>query len=105
MIICRARFVIKTGKVPKMLKILVGMHQGESKIRQRTRLSVYWPNMDVDTSNATKSCDSCTSRLPLPPAEPLHPHEQATRPFQFVHVDIEEVDSHQFLVIVDQFSG
>ena len=88
-----------------MWKILVGMHQGEPKMRQRARLSVYWPNMDVDISNAAKSCDSCISRLPSSPAEPLRPHEPATRPFQFVHADIGEDDGRQFLVIVDRFSG
>ena len=105
MIVCGARVVIPRTKVSEMLKILVGMHQGESKMRQRARLSVYWPNMDVDISNAVKSCDSCISRLPSPPAEPLRPHEPATRPFQFVHADIGEDDGRQFLVIVDQFSG
>ena len=105
MIVCGARVVIPRAKVPEMLKILVGMHQGETKMRQRARLSVYWPNMDVDISNAAKSCDSCISRLPSPPAEPLHLHKLATRPFQFVHADIGEDDGRQFLVIVDQFSG
>ena len=61
--------------------------------------------MDVDISNAAKSCDSCTSNLPTLPAEPLRPHEPATRPFQFIHADIGEVDGRQFPVIVDQLSG
>jgi hypothetical protein len=81
------------------------MHQGETKMRQRARLSVYWPNMDVDILNAAKSCDSCTSHLPSLPAETLRPHEPATRPFQCIHADIGEDDGRQFLVIVDQFSG
>jgi hypothetical protein len=105
MIVCGARVVIPRAKVPEILKTLVGMHQGETKMRQRARLSVYWPNMDVDISNAAKSCDSCTSHLPSLPAEPLRPHEPATRPFQFIHADIGEEDGRQFLVIVDQFTG
>ena len=105
MIVCGARVVIPRAKVPEILKILVSMHQGATKMRQRARLSVYWPNMDADISNAAKSCDSCTSHLPSPPPEPLRSHEPATRPFQFVHADIGEEDGRQFLVIVDQFSG
>ena len=105
MIVCGARVVIPRAKVPEMLKILVGMHQGATKMRQRARLSVYWPNMDAEINNAAKSCESCVKHLPSQPAEPLRPHEPATRPFQFVHADIGEDDGRQFLVIVDQFSG
>ena len=104
MIVCGARVVIPRAKVPEMLKILVGMHQGATKMRQRARLSVYWPNMDADINNAAKSCESCVKHLPSQPAEPLRPHELATRSFQFVHADIGEDDGRQFLIIVDQFS-
>jgi hypothetical protein len=103
MIVCGARVVIPRAKVPDILKTLGGMHQSESKMHQRARLSVYWPNMDVEISNAAKSCDSCASHLPSPPAEPLRPHEPATRPFQFIHANIGEDDGRYFLVIVDQF--
>ena len=105
MIVCGARVVIPSAKVPEMIKILIGMHQSATKMRQRARLSGYWPHMDKDIANAAKDCDSCISRLPSPPAEPLCPHEPATRPFQFVHADIGEEDGRHFLVIVDQFSG
>ncbi len=91
MIVGGARVVIPRAKVTEIFKTLVEMHQGETKMRQRARLSVYWPNMDVDISNAAKSCDSCTSHLPSLPAEPLCPHEPATRTFQFI-ADIGEDD-------------
>ena len=105
MIVCGARVVIPRALVPKMLDILSRMHQGASKMRQRARLSVYWPGMDNDISNAAANCESCVSRLPSPPAEPLRPHEKATRPFQQIHGDIGEDDGRQFLAIVDAFSG
>ena len=47
MIVCGARVVIPRALVPKMLDILSRMHQGASKMRQRARLSVYWPGMDT----------------------------------------------------------
>ena len=105
MIVCGSRVVIPREKVSEMLKILVGMHQGSTKMRQRARLSVYWPHMDADINNAAKSCESCVRHLPSQPAEPLRPHHPAARPFQFVHADIGEDDGRHFLVIVDQFSG
>ena len=105
MIVCGARIVVPRSKVPEILKTLVNMHQGETKMRQRARLSVYWPNMDVDIANAAKTCDTCTSHRPSPPAEPLQPHEPAKRPFQFVHADLGEDDGRHFLAIVDQYTG
>ena len=57
---------------------------------------MYWPNMDVDITNAALTCEECVSQLPSLPAEPLKKHQPATRPFKIIHTDI---------VIVDQFSG
>ena len=74
-------------------------------MRQRARLSMYWPNMDVDITNAASTCEECVSQLPSLPAEPLKKHQPATRPFEIIHTDIGEVDGRHFLVIVDQFSG
>lgn len=68
MIVCGPRVVIPRAKVPEMLKILVGMHQGSTKMRQWARLSVYWPHMDADINNAAKSCESCVRQLPSQPA-------------------------------------
>ena len=105
MIVCGARVVVPRSKVHEMLNALLQMHQGASKMRQRARLSVYWPGMDVDIANAAKNCESCTSRLPSHPAEPMRPHEPAKRPFEQLHADLGEDDNRHFLVIVDAFSG
>ena len=105
MIVCGARIVIPRSKVKEMLNILLSMHQGASKMRQRARLSVYWPGMDADITNIASSCSSCISHLPSLPAEPLRPHPPATRAFEQVHADLGEDDGRHFLVIVDSFSG
>ena len=104
-IVAGARVVVPRSVVSEILEILLKMHQAESKMRQRTCLCVYWPGMDVDIANAARNCDSCITRLPSLPAEPLRPHEAATRPFQFVHADVGEDNGHHFLTIVDTFSG
>ena len=74
-------------------------------MRQCARLTFNWPDLDAEINNTANSFESCVSRLPSQQAEPLHPHESATSPFQFVHADIGEDDVRHFLVIVDQFSG
>lgn len=60
--------------------------------------------MDIDIANAAATCETCTSLLPSLPAETLQPYEPATRPFEFLHADLGEVDGRHFQVIVDQFN-
>ena len=52
MIVLDARVVIPRALVTETLRTLSGMYQGASKMRQRARLSVYWPHMDIDIANA-----------------------------------------------------
>jgi hypothetical protein len=70
-------------------------------MRQRARLLLYWPHMDVDIAHTAASCEECVSQLPFLPAEPLQHHEPATQPFEFLHTDLSEVEGRLFLVIVD----
>ena len=105
MIVVGARVVIPKSMCAETLRSLVAMHQGVTKTRQRARVSVYWPNMDVDIANATQSCEDCTRRLPSLPSEPLKQHPQATRPFEHIHADIGTDKGRDFLVIVDSYSG
>lgn len=91
--------------VRETIQTLCTMYQGASKMRQRARLSVYWPHMNVDIANAAATCEDCISLLPFLPAEPLISNEPATRPFDFLHADLGRDDGRYFLVIVDQFSS
>ena len=81
------------------------MHQGATKLRQRARLTVYWPGMDIDITNAARSCQSCTEKLPSLPREPLIQHQAATRPFEQLHSDLATINGRDFLIIADQYSG
>jgi len=58
-------------------KDLMQMCQGEIRLRQRARMSMYWLNMDAEINNAAKSCESCTKRLPSHRPEPMRQHQPA----------------------------
>ena len=105
MVVVGARVVIPKSLRHQILRDLLLMHQGATKLRQRARLTIYWPNMDNDITNAARSCDECVSRLPSHQREPLRPHDPASRPFEQVHADLGSVNGRHFLTIVDQFSG
>jgi hypothetical protein len=105
MVVVGSRVVIPKALQRDVLKDLLLMHQGATKLRQRARMSIYWPNIDAEIVNAARSCERCTSSLPSHPPEPLRPHEPATRPFEHIHGDLGEFNGQHFLVLVDQFSG
>lgn len=105
MIVAGSRLVIPESCRRQILQDLVAMHQGATKLRQRARLSLYWPGMDRDILVAAQQCSSWTEMMPSNPREPLKPHEEATRPFEQIHADFAAVRGRNFLILVDQFSG
>ncbi|XP_032784417.2 uncharacterized protein K02A2.6 [Daphnia magna] len=105
MIVMGARVVIPKALQGDLLRDLLKMHQGTTKLRQRARLSVFWPNMDAEIVNLAGACEECTSSLPSHPPEPLRPHEPASRPFEQIHADLCQLNGRHFLIQVDAFSG
>jgi hypothetical protein len=104
LILVGPRVVIPASLRQEIIRRLLQMHQGATKLRQRAHLSVYWPSMDNDVIVAAKFCPSCTERLPSHPAEPLLP-APASRPFEFIFVDLGAYRGRDFLIVADQFSG
>ena len=105
MIVVGSRIVVPKTMRQSIIQDLLEMHQGATKLRQRARSSIYWPNMDVDISNAAGTCITCTKELPSHQPEPLQQRQPATRPFEQIHTDLCEMNGRHFLVLVDQFSG
>lgn len=105
MIVAGPRVVVPQLLRRDILQDLLKMHQGATKLRQRARMSIYWPGIDADIINMARTCEECVSRLPSLPPEPLHPHQPASRPFEVVHADLGTFRGRHFLVVVDQFSG
>lgn len=105
MTVLGARIVVPKSIRQDIIRDLLRMHQGATKLRQRARLSLYWPGMDNEIANAAQTCDECVKRLPSHAAETLRTHDPATRPFEQIHADLGEVNGRNFLIMVDQFSG
>lgn len=98
MIVAGSRIVIPEACRRKLLQDLVQMHQGTTKLRERARLTLYWPGMDRDVEIAAQSCKSCTEMMPSNQPEPLQPHQPATRPFEQVHADFATVNGRSWLI-------
>ena len=104
-IVFGARVVIPHALRRDIIKDLLLLHQGATKLRQRARLSLYWPGMDGEIASAATTCDECVKTLPSNPPEPMQPHEPAVRPFEQIHADLCTVNGKHYLVLVDQLSG
>jgi len=87
------------------LQRLLSMHQAADKMMARARKSLWWPLITRDVQNMALTCKPCQEYKPSNRDEPLRQHEAATYPFQFVHMDLGEVNGKYFLISVDQYSG
>jgi hypothetical protein len=97
-------FVPKELRQTYLLRLL-SMHQAADKMTARARKSLWWPLITRDVQNMALTCKPCQEYKPSNRDEPLRPHEVATFPFQFVHMDLGEVNGKYFLISVDQYSG
>ena len=85
------------------------MHYGEEKMYNFLREEYFWRDMRKQISAFPKSCDWCARLKPNLLPYNMLTHIQATRPFEVVCVDIQEVGPSSAgytsnLVCVDTFS-
>lgn len=64
-------------------------HQGMVRTKERARLVVYWPGMEVDIENIRTilSCKLCQDSLPLKQTEPIILKPKPQQPFQEIAAD------------------
>ena len=101
-IVYKNRLFIPTELRYTYLQRLLAMHQAEAKMMARARKSLWWPFITNDVANMALSCKTCQEYKPSNRAEPLRAHKPATYPFQFIHMDLGEVNGKYFLIAVDQ---
>lgn len=80
-------------------------HIGIVKMKLLARSYVYWKNIDTDIEHRVKSCRACRLEQNEPAKVPLHHWEEATAPWQRIHVDFAgPVAGHQLFVVVDAYT-
>ena len=80
-------------------------HLGTSKMKALARSYVWWPNLDRDIEDLTRSCEQCQNQKSRPSTtKPSHPWIYPTSPWERVHADFAEFAGKQYLLIVDAFS-
>ncbi|KAK3918805.1 hypothetical protein KUF71_008053 [Frankliniella fusca] len=104
LVILNDRIVVPEVLRPKVLKRLHAAHLGMDKTKSRARQSVYWPGLSNDIETLIRECRICERHSAQNFKEPLIPHEIPQLRFQKVSVDIMELDSKCYLVLVDNLS-
>ena len=99
------RIVIPSALRYQALKALHSAHQGVEGMRARAATSIYWPGINASIAQVRANCRYCDSITPSQARQSLQPLPSSTYPFQFVCADAFELRGHQYLVVVDKFSG
>jgi len=88
----------------ELLNELHHTHMGTVKMKSVARSYIWWPGIDNDIQNITKSCVFCLAHGNNPPKSVLHSWPWPEGPSQRVHLDfLGLVDGKMFIVIIDSF--
>ena len=96
--------------VPQSMKseMLAAIHQSHlsaEACKKRAREVLFWPGLCQDIQDIVEKCGVCNSMKRHQPKEPLMPQKVPNRPWEMVGTDILELESQNYLVIVDYYSG
>lgn len=104
-LMCGSRVVVPSKLRTRVLESLHEGHLGTVKMKSLARSYVWWPGIDKQIENITKTCSGCQSIQNAPPQAPLHPWEWPSAPWQRVHIDFAgPFMNSMFLVAVDAHS-
>jgi hypothetical protein len=99
------RIIIPSILRKNILNSLHSAHQGVEGMRARAAMTVYWPGLNTSIKQTRDNCTLCNKISPSNAREPLQIMSLPHFPFQQICMDGFEIGGHQYLAIVDKFSG
>ncbi|CAL9690514.1 unnamed protein product [Knipowitschia caucasica] len=104
-LMCGSRVVVPQKLRTKVLDSLHEGHLGTVKMKNLARSYVWWPGLDKQIEDITKTCTGCQSTQNAPPQAPVHPWEWPSSPWLRVHIDFAgPFLNSMFLIAVDAHS-
>ncbi|UYV77328.1 K02A2.6-like [Cordylochernes scorpioides] len=104
-LICRGiKFLIPKTQKSEILKILHASHQGRNNTIALAKGFIYWPGMNKEIKELINNCSICQQTSKANLKEPMLPHQAPDYPWQKVGIDIFQIESVRYLLIVDCFS-
>lgn len=99
------RVVIPPSLRDEMIHNNHSAHQGVSGMNGRVRGTIYWPGISEEISHERDSCESCNRYAPTQAKLPSHGVALSDYPFQQIVTDVCNYGGHEYIIVVDRFSG
>lgn len=104
-LMCGSRVVVPSKLRSRVLESLHEGHLGTVKMKNLAQSYVWWPDIDKQIEDITKTCTGCYNIQNAPSQAPLHPWEWPSAPWQRVHIDFSgPFMTSMFLIAVDAHS-
>lgn len=99
------RVVIPSNLRQILLKELHDVHFGVVRMKAMARSYFWWPGLDVEIENVSKSCELYLKNASNPPRAELHVCPWPEGPNHRIHADfMGPIEGKMFMVIIDAFS-
>ncbi len=99
------RVVIPSKLRAQVMEELHHAHAGIVKTKALARSYLWWPNIDREIEEVTRSCQSCQAARNSPAVAPLHPWLWPSKPWHRINIDFAgPFCGRMFLVVVDAHS-
>jgi hypothetical protein len=99
------RVIVPASLRSSVLSQLHETHPGVVRMKSLARQHVWWPGIDSDIEQLSKSCTSCAVNRDNPAVAPLHPWSFPEKPWQRIHMDLAgPFLGSMWLIIVDAFT-
>ena len=99
------RVVIPQVLRRELLSELHSVHSGVVKMKALARSFIWWPGLDSDIENVTKTCKLCLENASNPPRATLHVWKWPDGPNRRLHADfLGPLSGRMYIIIIDAFS-
>ncbi|XP_059413408.1 uncharacterized protein K02A2.6-like [Carassius carassius] len=99
------RVIVPPNLRQRVLEDLHVGHPGVVKMKALARSYIWWPSIDSQIEEKSKTCLSCQKNQKSPCLSPLHPWPWPGAPWQRIHIDFAgPFEGRMFLVVVDAHS-
>ena len=89
----------------RILELLHRPQAGVVKPQQAARQLYYWSGMSAAVSDNVEKCELCAGALPSKQLAAMLAPTTASRPKQAVGLDLFHAEGHDYLVMVERYSG
>jgi hypothetical protein len=98
------RIIIPKSFRNKVLSAIHTGHFGIKKCIEKVKFCIYWPGITNQIENFVGKCEMCNKYANSNKKETLRTHEIPRQPWQKLGMDLFELNSQTYLILVDYYS-